>query len=262
MVPEISEFSYGYALISELIALFGLKSAGAPEFSTQYAEGKKGGGWDVKLPVIPIYIQIKRSDIMVRRTASESSKFANFPFYRFHIHRRNLSAQHQLLLDLETARNVVLYAAPGFSKSNELHKCYVNDEVIKHSIFIKPSSIGPLKDDKNHCVSFQTNPSLAYFCSEPRKIETTSPNVFFRKQLVEIDSSLNRNIDGRFLYKIGDEMLSVYLRRHASNQDAIGVEKIRRMKDRREPADYVQLISRTLFSCELLFYRKDNNKSE
>ena len=54
MESHISEFSYGYALTSELMALFpSLKAVGAPEFETQNAEGKKGGGWDLKLPGVP-----------------------------------------------------------------------------------------------------------------------------------------------------------------------------------------------------------------
>ena len=40
MDSHISEFSYGYSLTSELMALFSLKDVGAPEFATQNAEGR------------------------------------------------------------------------------------------------------------------------------------------------------------------------------------------------------------------------------
>src|SRR5262245_32513326 len=69
MDSHISEFSYGYTLTSELMALFALKEVGAPEFPTQNAEGNVGGGWDMKLPGLPIYLQFKRAARMVRRTA-------------------------------------------------------------------------------------------------------------------------------------------------------------------------------------------------
>jgi hypothetical protein len=69
MDPEISEFSYGFALTSELMERFALKGAGAPEFATQNAEAKAGGGWDAKLPAVPVYLQFKRSHRMVRRTS-------------------------------------------------------------------------------------------------------------------------------------------------------------------------------------------------
>lgn len=32
------------------MAVFALEPVGAPEFPTQNAEGKEGGGWDMKLP--------------------------------------------------------------------------------------------------------------------------------------------------------------------------------------------------------------------
>ena len=86
MDSHISEFSYGYALTSELIALFSLKPVGAPEFATQSAEGKKGGGWDVKLPGVPVYLQFKRADRMVRRSAQEAGVFKSLPFFRMYLH--------------------------------------------------------------------------------------------------------------------------------------------------------------------------------
>src|SRR6266540_1930386 len=155
MDPEISEFSYGFALTRELIATLGLEHAGAPEFATQYAEGKAGGGWDLKLPALPIYLQFKRSYPMVSRRAGESKLFATLPFFRMHFHPRDDSDQHQLLLDLEDRGNLVLYAAPGFSKSSELSDAYSRDRMADSSIFLKPSATGPLPDDERHWVAFQ-----------------------------------------------------------------------------------------------------------
>ncbi|MBI2166502.1 MAG: hypothetical protein HYU29_08915 [Chloroflexi bacterium] len=82
MDSHISEFSYGYALTSELIALFSLKPVGAPEFATQNAEGKKGGGWDVKLSGLPVYLQFKRADHIVRQSAQEAGGIGSLPFFR------------------------------------------------------------------------------------------------------------------------------------------------------------------------------------
>jgi hypothetical protein len=158
MGSHISEFSYGYALTSELIALFSLKPVGAPEFPTQNAEGKKGGGWDVRLPALPVYLQCKRASRMVRRSAQDAEVFKSLPFFRMYLHPRDLSDQHQLLLDLESEGNVVTYAAPGFSEADELNQAYSMDRVIARSIFVRPSGIGPLTDDERHWVAFQTEP--------------------------------------------------------------------------------------------------------
>lgn len=64
MLPEISEFSYGFALMNELVGWTELSAA--PVFPSLIEEGKAGGGYDVKLdwPGAPLYLQFKRSEQM------------------------------------------------------------------------------------------------------------------------------------------------------------------------------------------------------
>lgn len=71
MQSKISEFSYGFALINELVGWVNLQAA--PIFPSLLEEGKEGGGYDVKLdaPGIPLLIQFKRSECMTRRSAKE-----------------------------------------------------------------------------------------------------------------------------------------------------------------------------------------------
>jgi len=71
MTPDISEFSYGFALTHELIALAGEPLRAAPIFPSLIEEGRAGGGYDVHLdvPGFPLFLQFKRSDCMVRRSA-------------------------------------------------------------------------------------------------------------------------------------------------------------------------------------------------
>lgn len=249
MDPEISEFSFGFALTSELINDFGLKPAGAPEFATQYAEGKAGGGWDMKLPGTPVFIQFKRSYRMVKRSAKESSDFPSLPFYRMYLHRRDHSDQHELLLELESLGNLVLYAAPGFSESTELNEAYSNDRMGASSLFLRPSQIGPLLDDKQHWVAFQMDPELTYFCSEPRRIKTDNPKTLFQGGLAREIAKKSRKIDAGFFSHISDELLEVYGRKRPSEAG-----KVRQVRERRSPPEFAQLIAQTLFDCELLLY--------
>ena len=74
MTPEISEFSYGFALTNELVGWAPL--AAAPIFPSLLEEGKAGGGYDVHLdaPGTPLYLQFKRSDCMKRKSAKEISQ--------------------------------------------------------------------------------------------------------------------------------------------------------------------------------------------
>ena len=252
MESHISEFSYGYALTSELVALYNLKAAGAPEFETQNAEGKAGGGWDVKLPGIPIFLQYKRSSRMVKNTAGEAGLFPGLPIFRMYLHRRNHSDQHQLLLDLESQGNVVAYAAPGFSEPAELNDAYSSDKAAERSIFVRPSAVGQLQDDDHHWIAFQANHPVAFFCSEPRRIKFERPSILFSKG----DATKlyrGRGTPRPELYeKLAEELLSVFENRRPTLFERQRISDIRKVRERRDAPDFARLIARTLFQCELL----------
>lgn len=252
MDSHISEFSYGYALTSELIALLSLKPVGAPEFPTQNAEGKKGGGWDVKLPGLPVYLQFRRAARMVRRSAQEAGAFKSLPFFRMYLHRRDQSDQHQLLLDLESEGNLVIYAAPGFSKADELNEAYSMDRVIARSIFIRPSVIGPLTNDERHWVAFQTDPPITVSCSEPHPIEFVRPDVLLQSQMAAEVSQRRGRSRPESYGAVAEELLDIYERRRRTLIEHDQVAAIRALRERREAHEFARLIARTLFQCELL----------
>ena len=128
MKPEISEFSYGFALTNELVGWVALSAA--PVFPSLIEEGKAGGGYDVKLdrPGVPLFLQFKRSHCMVRRTAKEHQAVValggtlNVPYYRFPITEATTSDQHELLLALDDGSNLVFYADLRFPKTREIVK--------------------------------------------------------------------------------------------------------------------------------------------
>jgi hypothetical protein len=64
MTPNISEFSYGYALTNDLMRRYSLNSEGAPRFPSLRQEGQTGGGYDVELPRIALFLQFKLSRYM------------------------------------------------------------------------------------------------------------------------------------------------------------------------------------------------------
>jgi len=252
MDSHISEFSYGYALTSELMALFALKPVGAPEFPTQNAEGKKGGGWDMKLPRVPVYLQFKCAARMIRRSAQEAAGFKSLPFYRMYLHRRDQSDQHQLLLDLEAQGKVVAYAAPGFSEADELNEAYSLDLVAGRSIFIRPSAIGPLTDDERHWVAFQTAPPMGVRCSEPHPLDFVLPEELFQPQRAAEWRRRHGRPQSESYGSVAEELLGIYERRRQSNLAHDRVANIRRVRERRTAPDFARLVARTLFQCELL----------
>lgn len=172
MTPDISEFTYGFALTNELVGWMALSAT--PIFPSLIEEGKETGGYDVKLdaPGVPLYLQFKRSHIMQRRSANEIKNLGlplTVPFYRFAITERNRSLQHTSLIALDDGTNEVFYVAPRFHTLEGINAAWTANRVAQRSIFVSPSDIGIIADDFRHTVSFDG--ANAYFCSEPRQIE-------------------------------------------------------------------------------------------
>jgi hypothetical protein len=170
VIPEISEFSYGFALTNELVSWSKLNAA--PIFPSLIEEGKAGGGYDVMLqfPGVPLYLQFKRGHCMTRRSASEISKHSAplvLPFYRFYLTESGTSNQHAMLLELDDGANQVFYAAPRFHRIREINAAWNSNAVASQSIFVRPQAIGEL-DDKMHHVAYDA--AATFLCSKPQPI--------------------------------------------------------------------------------------------
>ena len=143
MKPWFSEFSYGYAVTEDIVRSEGPLRA-APSFPSLRREGTQGG-FDVKvdLPGLPLFLQFKLSDCMVRESAYEAGEnILTTPFYRMHLRPQNRSRQHKLLLDLEATGNAVYYIAPAFHREEEFNQAYTNRSILTDSVMISPSHIG------------------------------------------------------------------------------------------------------------------------
>ena len=176
MKPDISEFSYGYALTSEIVQLYGASLVGAPVFPSLIDEGSLG--YDLELPVAgkPIFFQFKLSDHMVRSTAQGANKMP-VPHYRMHLRPLKHSRQHDLLLALEKRGHIVFYAAPQFHRPDELNDAYAMREVVQRSAFFRPNAIGSLPDQHEHFVCFNGSLPHGYLCSEPVAVDRVHPEV-------------------------------------------------------------------------------------
>jgi hypothetical protein len=171
MTPEISEFSYGFALTNELVGWAPL--AAAPVFPSLIEEGKAGGGYDVKLelPAVALYLQFKRSDRMTRKSAKERKAIGprlSVPYHRFHVTEAKKSNQHNMLIELDDGMSLVFYAAPRFHALAEINWAWAHNAVSAQSIFVAPSEIGAL-DNASHSVAFDY--ASTFLCSDPKKIQ-------------------------------------------------------------------------------------------
>jgi hypothetical protein len=173
MKPGISEFSYGYAITSEVAQLSALRMIGAPVFPSLLQEGNVG--YDVQLPMAgdPVFFQFKLSDYMVRRSAAGAG-LLGVPHYRMHLRPLRHSSQHNLLLSLEDRGFTVFYAAPEFHQPHELNSAYLRKSVVRSSAFFRPRAIGTLPDDGDHFVSFAAGAPFGVRFSDPVLVKRES----------------------------------------------------------------------------------------
>ncbi len=172
MKSLFSEFSYGFALTNEMVGVSNLQVA--PIFPSLIEEGKRGVGYDVKLdaPGVPLFLQFKRSEFMVRGNAREKQlePSLNVPFHRFPITPANESLQHASLFELDQTPNLVFYVAPRFHRVEHLNTAWSSGRVAAGSIFVRPQDIGPFHDDAQHTVAFDDVSS--FVCSEPSPVDS------------------------------------------------------------------------------------------
>ena len=269
MRPDLSEFSYGYALTENMIQWVGTSLTAAPLFPSLLTEGQPGGGWDVQLQFqgVPLFLQFKLSDYMIGpRTIESTEGLLQPPFYRMHLRPLRHSQQHRMLLDLESAgvantNNLVFYAAPAFHTTTELNDAYASREVVKRSVFFRPSAIGNLPDDQDHHVAFQiaTAPfpgMTAYRLSHPVDVEVTTSDLLAKEINTRLDGhGLRLNVQ---LHDLAAQMSRVL----RSNADWIEQGEMGRLNKLPSP-NRVAYLARMYFGCEkfIVRYRDRNNRN-
>lgn len=245
MKPDISEFSYAYALTSEFVRIFGLKSVGAPVFPSLQQEGRLG--YDVKIPGIPLFLQFKLSDYMTRASANQADVLG-VPHYRMHLRPLRHSDQHELLRDLEATDQLVYYAAAGFHTPGELNLAYDDGMVVERSAFWAPSAIGPLPDANDHYVAFRPGDPFGYLCSEPIRVEKTGVSTLLSVRVARQLESTRAHIPSPpYFRELADQLFGLYLRRRPLEDTS------RAARRERDPLDDAAFVAQALFGCALLF---------
>jgi hypothetical protein len=254
MKPEISEFSYGYAVTEALIfdKCFPLKAA--PIFPSLIEEGKVGGGYDLKLdsPGLPLFLQFKLSDYMKKRKNTREIKEGLFSsaFRRMHLHSSKKSSQHKLLINLESNnKKHVYYIAPLFYQLKDFNKTYLSRKILEESIFFRPSNIGSLPDDDEHWVAFQVAKKPAFLCSDPQEIQPPL-------KITDIERSLGLGLSllemGNISLRVSIESLLTEMLELLRAQ-GIEVEIDIPTNDLLMQASF---LSRMLFNCQLYIVQK------
>lgn len=159
--PEdtFSEFTYGFALVNELVGPAYPPILSVPVFPSLVAEGRAGGGYDVALnrPGRPLFLQFKLARRIRGWRAREFQQgFFKQAFYRMYVRPRHASEQHALLTALEAEnRGTVFYCAPAFHTLGQLDAFYRAGRIAWYSRFVRPSRLPVIDDDEDHWLSFQ-----------------------------------------------------------------------------------------------------------
>ncbi|HEO1760179.1 hypothetical protein [Pseudomonas aeruginosa] len=258
MKPEMSEFSYGFAFTNELITSPGSHVVAAPEFPSLQKEGKPGGGYDVKIPFgSPLFLQFKLSHYLERTNCKEYTLMGG-AYYRWHLHALRHSAQHDLLLELESKGNEVYYVAPGFHQTAELNAHYLSKQIVNRSFGFRPGDIGVLPDEDEHYVVFNSRP-LAYRCSdEPSPVKA---QVMGDLLGVARDQRATRNLNEAGIRQIGQTIVDVLrksrTRRSLVGHKSINPDEVARAIDNQPTLRTLAFISRTVLDSELLILRNE-----
>lgn len=249
MKPDISEFSYGFALTSELVSRFGWKAIGAPVFPSLIEEGKVG--YDVKIPGLPLFLQFKLCDEMIKGTASQAN-LLGVPHLRMHLRPRRHSDQHDLLLALERKGNAVYYACPEFVRAADLNDAYSSSTVASHSAFWSPLAVGPLPDEKDHHIAFKPGAATGYFCSDPVQVGRTNAEQLIGRMFEGLRAERARVPTQDYFRALAEELLSIYAAVRTSEGEAFRDFELRRRAER-DPQDEVAFITQALFGCVMVF---------
>lgn len=248
MKRKVSEFSYGFVLTHELVNAYSYWLTAAPVFPSLIQEGRAGGGYDVNIPVrgYPLFLQFKVSEYMKRRNAKES-KLVGLPYFRFALHRKTQSNQHQLLIELEKKDNAVFYAAPKIHEVENLNDAFFNKEVVVRSLFVSPAEIGELPDNDIHRVVFSSESPDAYYCSVPRRLKLMVRGEYFtealHRALLQREAQI---LDDAFFNRLVSDMVSLV----SPNRRIF--DELSRGKVSMSASTFANYLAKTLFDCELL----------
>lgn len=252
MRPDISEFSYGYALTEQLVRDFGPGKA-APRFPSLIKEGSLGYDLKLETPVRgSLFLQFKLSDRMIRKSVPEIRKYGLFPpgteFFRMHLRPRRSSMQHDLLCGLAAKGERVYYAAPEFDTPADLDEAYRTKSVMQKSAFFAPLEIGRLAGTEPHHVSFLPGEAFGWLFSEPVKVRRFASEI---DALMPAEAGSVRPLEEE-LSRITNSMSSV-LQRAGQRIASISSWDVPPPRPFFElPALRAVYMARVFFNCELI----------
>jgi len=206
MRSELSEFSYGFAVTAELRDRLRPFIMTAPIFPTLVQEEELG--WDVKVPIrgLALFLQFKLPEALVRANAGEWSYFGG-PYYRFPLHRRLRSNQHNRLKALATTEPAVFYGAPRFHSLLEFHSNYIRERVAAESAWIPATNLPAVNDNYQHHIAFRTGSDAQFFSPERKPVEGSIGGEEWLKRFPHLWESRGQIITSEWLFNLRSSLM-------------------------------------------------------
>lgn len=244
MKRKVSEFSYGFVLTHELVSAYGYWPTDAPTPAGK--KKKKAEETEETRLGHPLFIQFKASEYMKRRNAGES-KLVGLPYFRFALHRKTQSNQHQLLIELEKKGNIVFYATPKIHEAVNLNSAFFDKQVAALSLFVSPGEIGDLPDNELHRVVFSQRVKDVFVCPPGRKLERAIHGEDFAQAVQGLISAREPQVINEDCFlNLASEMVSLV----SPNRRIF--DELSRGKFEMNAATFANYLAKTLFDCELL----------
>lgn len=240
MKRKVSEFSYGFVLTHELVNAFGYLPTDVPakKRKKEDANGLPSG--------YPLFLQFKASEYMKRRNAGES-KLVGLPYFRFGLHRKTQSNQHQLLIDLEKKGNLVFYATPKIHEAVNLNGAFFDHQVVALSLFVSPGDIGELPDKDAHSVVFSNRVEDVFFCPKKERLEAVIHGEKFADSIrARLSDRKPAQLDEEFYRRLASDMVSLV------SPNLRIFDELSRGRVEMTAATFANYLARTLFDCDLL----------
>jgi hypothetical protein len=242
MKRKVSEFSYGFVLTHELINHFGFLPTDTPNGLRKGVKPKE--------PALrrgyPLLLQFKASEYLKRRNAGES-KLVGLPYFRFALHRKAHSNQHQALIELEKKGAAVFYATPKIHEAVNLNGAFFDHQVVALSLFVSPADIGELPDNESHAVVFSGRTDEVFYCPRKQKLDHVIHGENFSAELSGRLAAIEPAVlDDEFFHGIAASMVSIV----SPNRRIF--DELSRGKLKMTASTFANYLARTLFDCDLL----------
>ncbi|HEU0184387.1 MAG TPA: hypothetical protein VFS27_03680 [Blastocatellia bacterium] len=246
MKRKVSEFSYGFVLTHELVNAYGYFPTDTPPASRN---GRKKGAEDGACDAargFPLFLQFKASEYMKRRNAGES-KLVGLPYFRFALHRKTQSNQHELLIELEKKGYAVFYATPKIHEAVNLNSAFFEHQVVASSLFVNPGDIGELPDNRSHRVVFGGRSDDVYVCPKPQRLGGVIHGATFVESVRQVVSEKEpQSLDDEFFNHLAGDMVSLISPNRRIFDELSGG------KVEMNASTFANYLAKTLFDCELL----------